>query len=88
MGEEIRSTEFSKSDFVSFESAVRAETALLHEWWHDGVLSDEGFSWGFELEAWILDHNFFPNPINAALLSRIDVFISKGMKRLMSRIAM
>jgi hypothetical protein len=72
MGEEIGSTAFAAADYAAFRARLAAETALLEQWCADGALSDAGYTWGFEVEAWLLDHNFFPNPVNEALLAGID----------------
>ena len=69
MGEEIAKTSFAPEDAAEFERRLATETKLLGEALAKGRFSDEGFTLGFEVETWLLDHNFFPHPINAAFLS-------------------
>lgn len=72
MGEEISTTTFSREDFASFAARLAHETAALGRRFGDGSLSDDGYTWGFELEAWLLDHGFHPVPRNAELLEALD----------------
>ena len=46
--------------------------AVLREIQSNGGLSDEGPVIGLELEAWLIDHNFFPAPHNQSFLERLD----------------
>lgn len=39
---------------------------------HEGRFDDSAYVTGFELEAWLLDHNFFPNPCNETFLDRLN----------------
>ena len=70
MGEEISTTEFDREDFVRFERRLEIETAALRQLF-DGGLSETGYSWGLELEACLIDHSFFPTPINEAFLAAL-----------------
>lgn len=72
MGEEISRTRFNQEDRRAFGERLRRETALLRRWFELNAFEDEGYSWGFEIEAWLLDHNYFPNPANAAFLRRLS----------------
>ena len=72
MGEEISTTTFSREDFASFAARLAHETAALGRRFGDGSLSDDGYTWGFELEAWLLDHGFHPVPRNAELLEALE----------------
>ena len=71
MGEEISTTTFSREDFASFAARLARETDALGRCFGDGSLSDSGYTWGFELEAWLLDHGFHPVPRNAELLEAL-----------------
>lgn len=72
LGQEISAAGFVKSDFDAFRERLEQETALLRESFADGRLSREGPRIGLELEAWLIDHNFFPAPHNQSFLSRLD----------------
>jgi hypothetical protein len=72
MGEEISSAFFGEEDFRRFDERLREETKLLEGLCASGRLSEDGFVAGFEIEAWLLDHNFFPSPINARFLKTLS----------------
>ncbi|MEQ8234825.1 MAG: hypothetical protein RLW61_22015 [Gammaproteobacteria bacterium] len=71
MGEEIATTTFCAADFERFAARLDDETAALAALFEAGTLSDSGYTWGFELEAWLLDHGLHPTPVNAALLDAL-----------------
>jgi gamma-glutamyl:cysteine ligase YbdK (ATP-grasp superfamily) len=71
MGEEIESAGFSKADFARFGQKLAEETALARRMFADGRFCQSGYMLGFEIEAWILDHNFFPASINQRLLETL-----------------
>ena len=71
MGEEISVSQFSEADFAEFGERLARETALLRQLQDDGQLSREGPVIGLELEAWLIDRNFFPAPHNQSFLSRL-----------------
>lgn len=72
MGEEIASTDFDAEDYARFSAALNDETRLLGDWFAGGALSEAGYTWGYEVEAWLLDHAYFPNPVNEPLLAALD----------------
>ncbi len=72
MGEEIASSDFSAADFARFGERLDAETRLLADWLDRGAFCSSGYSFGFEIEAWLVDHGDFPMPINEAFLARLD----------------
>ncbi len=72
MGEEISRTSFTPQDFKTFENHLREETDLLSKLVADEKLSKDGYVAGFEIEAWLLDHGFFPRPINEKFLDALD----------------
>lgn len=72
MGQEIETSHFSDADFAAFGERLRAETALLREWFRDAAFSSRGDVGGFELEAWLVDARGRPAPINAAFLAGLD----------------
>lgn len=71
MGEEISHSSFSKQDFQEFERRLAEETQLLAQVDAAGALSAEGYVAGFEIEAWLLDHSYFPNPVNEGFLKAL-----------------
>jgi len=68
MGQEIGSTTFTPQDFEWFEERVREETALLGEWFTERRLDGRGDVGGFELEAWLVDGQARPSPINSRFI--------------------
>jgi hypothetical protein len=72
MGQEISLSSFDRADFERFSQRLDKETRLLSELCADNRLSGEGFVIGFEIEAWLLDHGFFPNPINQQFLDKLN----------------
>lgn len=72
MGQEITRSHFSAADFQRFHGQLKDETNALARDTAAGRFSDPRFVIGFELEAWLLDHAGFPNPVNTPLLERLD----------------
>jgi gamma-glutamyl:cysteine ligase YbdK (ATP-grasp superfamily) len=71
MGDEIARTGFAPSDFARFLRNLERETELSRVLIAQKRFADEEFWLGFEIEAWIVDHNFFPAPINQRLLAEL-----------------
>lgn len=69
MGTEIASTAFIEEDYETFRDRLRKETATLKSWFEERVFdySDE-LTVGLELEAWLVDENALPAPVNEAFL--------------------
>ena len=72
MGQEISAAEFSDADFAEFGERLGRETRLLRELLDTGKLAKTGPTIGLELEAWLIDHNFYPSPNNQSFLDRIN----------------
>ena len=72
MGQEIEHTHFNKKDFSLYRERLRQETALLKEWFDDQVWEDGGTVGGFELEAWLVDADAHPAPVNETFLQALD----------------
>ncbi|MCZ7655930.1 MAG: hypothetical protein M5R42_19185 [Rhodocyclaceae bacterium] len=72
MGEEITRSEFEAADFTRFNARLSGETALLRELFAHGGMAASGYAFGYELEAWLLDHAHFPYSINEAFLTRLN----------------
>lgn len=71
MGQEIDAVTFSDADRARFCARLAHETALLRDRHAAGRLSHAGPVAGFELEAWLIDRNFFPAPHNQSFLDRL-----------------
>jgi hypothetical protein len=71
VGQEIATTRFSPEDFAQARDRLLRETRLLSDWLEARRFSEEGFVAGFELEAWLIDRNFLPAPINDTYLDRL-----------------
>lgn len=71
MGSEIEETRFSREDVAAFQERLRDETDLLGDWLRDGRLEDAPPRTGLELEAWLVDRQFRPAPVNAAVLDAL-----------------
>lgn len=72
MGEEIKTTGFSRADKALFAERLAAETAIARELFAGDKFSRAGHMIGFEIETWIVDHNYFPASINQQLLEALD----------------
>jgi hypothetical protein len=72
MGQEITRTRFDDETFREYERRLFHETELLWTELSEGRFSNIGEIGGYELEAWLVDHNFFPAPINQEFLARLD----------------
>jgi glutamate-cysteine ligase len=72
VGREIEQSTFSGTQTEQFVERVDKETAMLDALWARGEISGNSYVGGFELEAWLLDHNYFPLPRNDELLQRLD----------------
>ncbi len=68
MGEEIRATGFTDVEKARFAARLAEETELARTLFAGDRFSRAGHMLGFEVETWILDHNYFPAPINQRLL--------------------
>ena len=72
MGQEIEESRFTPEDFVDYAKCLRRETELLEQWFRDDQFSPRDRMGGFELEAWLLDHNYYPLPRNDEYLQRLN----------------
>lgn len=72
MGDEISRSTFDLQDFECFSGRLHNETRIISELATRRALSEEGFVVGFEIEAWLLDHSFFPNPVNEQFLEALS----------------
>ena len=72
MGEEIDRGSFSADDFAQFKEQLQQQTGLLKNWFEDGVFSEQTPSGGFELEAWLVDADAQPLPINETFIKKLN----------------
>lgn len=72
MGQEISQTSFAVQDYAEYGRRLRQEADLLDAWLRGGRFSSRGEVAGYELECWLLDHNYFPAPINQTYLARLN----------------
>jgi gamma-glutamyl:cysteine ligase YbdK (ATP-grasp superfamily) len=72
MGQEIEAVHFSPDDFTEFAGRLQAEMDLLGSWFRRGGFSARDRMGGFELEAWLVDRQERPAPINDVFLRRLD----------------
>lgn len=92
MGQEIESYRFTQRDFDSFSQRLKAETELLALWLSEKRLTEKDFAVGsfddsppvagFELEAWLVDKDLRPAPVNDVFLKRMgDDMMSPELAR-------
>ena len=72
MGQEIEAARFTPDDFVAYAERLHAETALLGEWFRDDIFSARDRMGGYELEAWLIDREARPAPLNEIFLQQLD----------------
>lgn len=72
MGQEIARSHFKKQDFQAFDSRLQEETALVQRWFEDRLFTVAPNTGGFELEAWLVDDQGLPAPINQVYLDRLN----------------
>lgn len=71
MGQEITATRFDADDMARFAQSLKAETRLAADTFKHGGFAQQGRVAGFELEAWLLDRNFYPIACNQSFLARM-----------------
>ncbi len=71
MGQEIGTSRFRREDFEAFRRRMAEETALLLAWSREGRLSEAPPVAGLEVEAWLVDAEGLPAPVNEAVLDRL-----------------
>jgi len=72
MGQEISDARFFKRDFDNYQQRLRQETELLAERFHSNGFDAGPPMAGFELEAWLIDADNRPAPINEQFLSTLN----------------
>ena len=71
MGQEISRSQFTPQDFQRFQTRLRQETAQLTDWFATGRFTPTSGIGGFEIEAWLVDRQGQPAPLNEAFLERL-----------------
>lgn len=72
MGDEINRSHFNHQDFIRFQRSLSEETALLKEMFRQEGVHRQGNIAGLELEAWLIDEDLMPTPINEVYLDALD----------------
>jgi len=72
MGQEIKTSHFSSSDFDSFKQSLETETQYLKKLFIENKFSDRDLMAGYEMEAWLIDKNAQPSPSNKTFLEMAD----------------
>jgi len=72
MGEEIDRGSFTAEDFAQFKDQLQQQTILLKKIFDEHAFSEQKSSGGFELEAWIVDKQARPLPINEQLIQALN----------------
>jgi len=72
MGQEIPTSQFDRHDFSTFLGHLRAETELLRQYFREHRFVSEHNTGGFEVEAWLVDQNAIPAPINVKFLQKLN----------------
>jgi hypothetical protein len=72
MGEEISATGFTSDDRAQFARRLAHETAHVRRLFETNGFAQSDHMIGFEIETWIVDHNYFPAPVNTQLLAALN----------------
>jgi gamma-glutamyl:cysteine ligase YbdK (ATP-grasp superfamily) len=72
MGQEISLSHFDEDDFTRFHQKLEQETLLLDRLIAQKTCSHRDPVAGFELEAWLVDKNMRPSPINKHYLETLN----------------
>ncbi len=72
MGDEITHSEFLATDFDLFNKHLQQETRLLGQWFEDSAFSSRVPVCGLELEAWLIDTQARPAPVNRQFLEQMN----------------
>lgn len=74
MGHEILHSEYSNSDEQLFQSKLLNETKILKSWFEQKKFCTKAPMTGIELEAWLINENFLPEPSS-------DIFLGELKKK-------
>jgi gamma-glutamyl:cysteine ligase YbdK (ATP-grasp superfamily) len=72
MGDEITHSRFSAADFELFDRRLEEETRLLAQWFDERAFSSRVPVCGLEMEAWLIDEQALPAPVNQQFLNSMN----------------
>ncbi|MEJ2094600.1 MAG: glutamate-cysteine ligase family protein [Gammaproteobacteria bacterium] len=72
MGQEIPTSQFTKHDFSAFREHLRSETETLRQYFRENQFICQHNTGGFEVEAWLVDEDAVPLPINEKFLKALN----------------
>ena len=72
MGQEISQSQFNVADFDHFHKELTAETQLLHQLFEQKAFSNTDLVAGLEIEAWLINQDMKPAPINEQYLASLN----------------
>ncbi len=72
MGNEIPSSHFNPEDLELFKSRLQQETKIIDQWFAQNRFGGEQRMFGYELEAWLVDKNYRPAPVNEQFLKMLN----------------
>jgi hypothetical protein len=72
MGQEISLSHFDEGDFTRFHQKLEQETLLLDRLIAQKTCSRRDPVAGFEIEAWLVNKNMRPSPINKHYLATLN----------------
>jgi gamma-glutamyl:cysteine ligase YbdK (ATP-grasp superfamily) len=68
LGQEIDQYRFTEDDFNTYGQRLGQETELLARWFDSGRFATGPKTAGFELEAWLIDPQLHPAPVNESFM--------------------
>jgi gamma-glutamyl:cysteine ligase YbdK (ATP-grasp superfamily) len=71
MGQEIARSQFTPHDFRVFTRRLEQETRLLGRWFREGRFPELPYMGGMEVEAWLVDADYAPAPMNRLFIERL-----------------
>ncbi len=72
MGNEIPSSHFKPEDLKRFNERLQQETKIIDKWFSQDRFASEPNMFGYELEAWLIDKNYQPAPVNEQFLKTLN----------------
>ncbi|PTN12746.1 glutamate--cysteine ligase [Nitrosomonas aestuarii] len=72
MGNEIPSSYFKPEDLKLFNERLQQETKIIDKWFSQDRFASEQKMFGYELEAWLIDKNYQPAPVNEQFLKKLN----------------
>ncbi len=72
MGQEIPTSKFTKHDFSAFQEYLRSETSILQQYFRDNRFACAHNTGGFEVEAWLVNREAVPVPLNEKFLHTLN----------------